>query len=563
MKKFRSSLRYRSTFLSISVCAMKASIILIVGIPVLCIAQDTILGSSATQTTWEGGERDSRGTFEWYDRFLVAWGIDWFSVSGSLALTSGFVREPISFAQDFRITSFIPTDVDSDGDIDLFLLQKIDNRIGWLENVSDNSSWLYHNIQDPFYKPRILAVSDFDTNGLIDLAVMSDEDGLCISYQEEEDVWVTENIDRRFYIGSNLVCFDFNGDGLEDIIGRSRIIDGIFWWENPGTDDSEWVKHILDIDEDSIFSVLSMVVDDYDGDGSMEMYIVTSHWPHELRVHRFEENEYTQSRLDISSRVTIDRIGLVLLLPASTISDVESTFPSLLVLIDSRQHRYSRDGFVLFEYQGSRWVADTLLLNEQVSSTLYPPVCLGDVDNDGDQDICTESYCFESITDDGSWIVHNYRDAGSEQFMLVLDQNAGFERRLTIFDESLTNLVCADIDGNGTEELIYISDYNIWFIDHFSSDRTGGLLSEVLLADESTIWQDIAWSSEEPEGTSISFYVRFDNMDSMDWYGPMIEPGSLLDYRESSSGTFQYKVVLESEDPDLTPVLNSVTVTWE
>ncbi len=542
---------------------MKASLVLIVGVLKPCIAQDTSLSCCATQTTWEGGERELRGTFEWYDRFHSAWGIDCFSLPGSLVLTSGFVREPISFEQDFRITSFIPTDVDSDGDIDLFLLQKIDNRIGWLENVSDNSSWLYHNIQDPFYKPRILAVSDFDDNGLRDLAVISDEDGLCISFQIEEDVWVTRNIDKHFYIGSNLVCFDLNGDGLEDIIGRNRTSTDTAWWENPGTDDSEWVKHIIDRDENSIFSLLSMVVDDYDGDGSKEMYIVTSHWPHELRVHRFEENEYTQSRLYISSRVTIDRIGLVLLLPASTISDVESTFPSLLVLIDSRQHRYSRDGFVLFEYQGSRWVADTLLLNEQVSSTIYAPVCSGDIDNDGDQDICTERYCFEKIADGGSWILHNYKTAGSEQFMLAYDQNAGFERRLIVFDESLTNLVCADVDGNGTEELIYISDYNIWFIDHFSSDRTGGLLSEVLLADESTIWQDIAWSSEEPEGTSISFYVRFDNMDSMDWYGPMIEPGSLLDYRESSSGTFQYKVVLESDNPDLTPVLNSVTVTWE
>ncbi|NOQ21823.1 MAG: hypothetical protein GQ565_04120 [Candidatus Aegiribacteria sp.] len=518
------------------------------------------MGSSATQTTWEGGEIEITGSFGWYDRFRLAWGIDWFSTPGSLLLTSGFAREPISFEQDFRVTSFLPFDIDSDGDVDLFLLQKIDNRIGWLENVADNSSWLYHNIQDPFYKPRIPAVSDFDDNGLNDLAVISDEDGLCISYQEEEDIWVTESIDRHFYIGSNLLCFDLNGDGLEDIIGRSHIIDEIHWWENPGTDDSEWVKHILDRVENT---VLSMVIDDYNGDGSMEMYIVTSHSPHELRVHRFEENEYTQSRLDLSSRIMIGRMELILLLNGLTMSDVESTFPSLLVLIDSRQHRYPRDEFVLFKYQESRWVADTLLQNEQVSSMMSDPVCSGDVDNDGDQDICTPRYCFENIADDGSWIVHNYRNAGSEQLILVCDQNAEYEQRLIISEESLANLVCADIDGNGTEELIYISDYNIWFIDHFTSDRTGELLSEVLILNESTVWKSIDWSSDEPEGTYISFYVRFDDMNPMDWFGPINEPGSLLDYRESSSRTFQYKVVLESDHPDVTPVLNSVTATWE
>lgn len=536
MKKFLSSSRYNSSFPLISVYAMKASLILVAGVLNPCVAQDTIMGSYATQTTWEGGERERRGTFEWNNMFYSSWGIDRFSVPGSLILDGGFVREPINFEENYRVTSFLPADVDSDGDVDLFILQSIDNRIGWLENVGDNSNWLYHNIQDPFYKPRVLAVSDFDDNGLNDLAVVSDEDGLCISFQKEEDVWITENIDRYFYIGSYLVCFDLNGDGLEDIIGRSRTIDETHWWENPGINDSEWVKHILDRVENS---VLTMVVDDYNGDGSMEMYIVTSHWPRELRVHRFEENEYTQSQIDLSSRITINKIELIIPLHESNMSNVESTFTSLLALCNAQGHRFSTDGFVLFEHQGSRWVEETLSLSEQVFSMISGPICYGDIDNDGDQDICTAKYCFENIPDDSSWIVHNYQNA------------------------DLANLVCADIDGNGTEELIYLSNFNIWFIDHFRSDKTGELLSEVLLADESTIWQDIDWSSDEPEGTSISFYVRFDDMNSMDWFGPINEPGSLLDYRESSSGTFQYKVVLKSNDPDVTPVLNSVTVTWE
>ncbi len=74
------------------------------------------------------------------------------------------------------------------------------------------------------------------------------------------------------------------------------------------------------------------------------------------------------------------------------------------------------------------------------------------------------------------------------------------------------------------------------------------------------------WDAETPEGTSVK--VRFreaateDEMEDAPWSGYYPEPGSEID-GQASNGFVQYEALLETTDNSKTPVLRSITLTFE
>ena len=48
-----------------------------------------------------------------------------------------------------------------------------------------------------------------------------------------------------------------------------------------------------------------------------------------------------------------------------------------------------------------------------------------------------------------------------------------------------------------------------------------------------------------------------------DWIGPFRESIDLTEYESEGTNQFQYRIVLESDYPTVSPVLHSVTVAWE
>lgn len=256
-----------SQFASIRICIL---IIIFLSFDLnLSHAQDSILGYSSKQTSFEGGEgRDRHYLSDWISLFYTASGFDCYSSQGSLMHELGISIDRLEYTFDLQIDGFTLADIDLDGDFDLFIFLRRDRSLAWLENAEETQEWIFHEVYSPLYEYKASVSSDFDGNGLADIAVASREDGLMIIYQCEVDVWTLSSIGRNFYNGRDLEVYDLNADGKEDIIGVSWVPSYISWWENPGSDDSEWSEYrIVELES----TCNSIIVSDLDGNGVPEI----------------------------------------------------------------------------------------------------------------------------------------------------------------------------------------------------------------------------------------------------------------------------------------------------
>jgi len=502
---------------------------------------DPLICDTLIQNTWTGGQvgRWPNQT-EWTDHFLSASGIDWYSQPGSLTLAGSFTKQLLDCSMT-GITAFKPADIDSDGDPDLFILEGSNHRIGWLENLNWNQNWRYHEIDSPFYFPKSPAVSDFNNDGLIDLALISTEDGLALILQEEDGNWTINIIDRNFYGGADLTSHDLNGDGYDDLLGLSYSYNYLSWWENPGSDDREWQKHhMTDTRNHRVVRL-----EDFDCDGFEEAIVM----PHAKVFSCSTDPTEAWSEDSLGSfHKGISRIA-PLYQPGE--DGGKYAFTGSILVTGHRGYGVIQEveGLFLLEYDGENWTADTVCLDVSSYMPVGGPLCTGDVDGDGDQDICTVRYCFENASDGSAWIAHQYTGEASSTF--------------TANQGNMSNF-CVDLDGNGTDELIFVACKKLWFVDHIEAVSHGELISQIILPAEDPAWTDISWSAIEPEGTCVSLYVRASDWDMTyeEWNGPVIETGSLLDYVDPGADNFQYKVVLESDIPGVSPVFESISVGW-
>jgi len=521
----------------------------------------TLSEYSTTQDSWTGGQVQNRmRPGEWTDLFLTAQGIDWHSVPGVLILAGGFEKLPLEAGLD-QISGFIPEDIDSDGDIDLFVLQAVKANICWLENTGIMNDWREHAVIEQIFDPRGHVVSDFDNDGNVDIALISREDGLILVLQQAGGEWEAFNVDRYFYRGSALTCVDLNSDGYDDLVGASSL-SGVSWWRNPWPDGGDWEEHHIATPDRGIGSILAgdfningredlLCASSASGriDVSLAMYRIPELYEFDTMP---EESWSIDSVQGLAQGIEEIRfLGLqsgTQLVYAFTGFAITDAIPSRPLWDD----RNIVNGLFLLKSADDEWVLEPVYRELHINPEIGTEMSTGDVDGDGDVDICTSGWCFENTSDGSAWIAHQYTGSTPSP--------SGFQHEGT-----MTGLACADLDGNGTDELVFLVHGKLWFVDHSDGPFVGELISQVLNPGGAPIWDSITWSAVAPEGTSVSLFVRSGQniYGSTDWHGPITEPGSIRDYTEPGSRYFQYKVVLESDCPDVTPMLRSVTVNWE
>ncbi len=181
-----------------------------------------------------------------------------------------------------------PVDLDGDGDLDILVGTRGENRLLFFENPGDGSlDFKEHaiGINGTRAAGFNLEYADLNGDGRLDIIGATPE-GLSWLAQPQhiDDAW------NPFFIGSftpdsitGLEVADINGDGQLDIMAGSysrgsRTGDGdvdkndalgrIGWFENPGDASREWIRHDISRRKRGMFD--KFIARDLDGDGDMD-----------------------------------------------------------------------------------------------------------------------------------------------------------------------------------------------------------------------------------------------------------------------------------------------------
>ena len=509
----------------------------------IAIIISSSFADSAIQTDWSGGPGVWGPVTEFGIDFYFDSGMACYSTSGDLAL--GMIDDvvPHNVVWEFEgAASVYSEDIDGDGDMDILGAAYGDNEIAWWENLDGSgTSWTEHIIDDYFHNAVSIYSEDIDGDGDMDVIASSSwESG--IAWWENVDgagaIWIEHTVDGSFDFAMSVYSEDIDGDGDMDVLGASIDFNEIAWWENLDGTGTSWIKHIVGSD---IFGAYSLYVEDIDGDGDMDVIgskgdsvdwweNVTGSgvlWIKHAVGSDFDDPECVYAE-DIDGDGDMDILGAAGSALYDDISWWENT-----------------DG------TGTSWVKHIVYNYYFLGAH---SVYSADMDNDGDMDILGAGY-YEAEID---WF-ENLNGLGTLWEVHVVDTDFGGPK--SVYSE--------DINGDGIMDVIgaarYVGEIAWWEV--LSYPPEGALVSSVLDVECNPVWGAIGWSSSEPAETSVSFQIRSSVDPDSGVMGPWSDtlhiPCSLEGILPDGEQYVQYMVILETSDPDITPALHEVMLTWD
>ena len=493
------------------------------------------LADYGTQTNWSGGPGELGPVYYWSNRFCNERSIDWYTSSQNLSLT--YAAEHIIEWEFYRVSSVHVSDIDGDGDMDVIGASSQIDEIAWFENDDGSGvSWIKQTITDNA-GPSSLYAEDIDGDG--DMDVVCSEYAACqISWWENCDSagtsWTGHIIDEDFNWASSIHAEDIDGDGDMDIVGGGNDSVDVAWWENDGSS-SDWPIHVV---EEDIGGATSVYSHDINGDGYIDIVAMG-----------FDNKVYWWNNTDGSGTSWIKH----------TVDEFFNRGRSVYV--------EDVDGDGDQDVLGAAWVAGEVAWWENIDGSGVSwivhvidsdffgarSVYSQDLDTDGDMDVLAASIekdeikWWENVDGSGtSWIEHSIHDE--------------FTCATSVYSE--------DIDGDGDMDVVgaalWINDIRWWDPLLTGYSCIGILESSILDTIENYDWDYIVWNSVTHLGTSISFQVRASNDYTVmgEWSDTLTVPCSLSSILNPGDRYVQYKTILESLNPDTTPILNDVTITW-
>ena len=123
-----------------------------------------------------------------------------------------------------------------------------------------------------------------------------------------------------------------------------------------------------------------------------------------------------------------------------------------------------------------------------------------------------------------------------------------------------------DFNSDGHEDCAGAACYDTveWW-DTYSYASQASLLSSILYTGDDPDWIAFAWAGVIPAGTSIAFQVRSsDDPDAMGaWSDTLLEPAPLHGLLPDGDSYFQYRAILQTSDPGMSPQLAEAVVSWD
>ena len=124
---------------------------------------------------------------------------------------------------------------------------------------------------------------------------------------------------------------------------------------------------------------------------------------------------------------------------------------------------------------------------------------------------------------------------------------------------------CEGIDWSDSPGFIYLDETIDSQLDDFveSGCLTSTILEILMGTDWEVDWGDIYWESYEPENTSICFQLRvgYDWENMLEWGDTIFVSGTPVDPLLPNDVFYlQYRAILTTSDPLVTPVLDALTI---
>ena len=346
--------------------------------------------------------------------------------------------------------------------------------------------------------------------------------------------WMKHIIDDAFVGALSVFPADIDDDGFMDVVGAAAIDNKITWWENVDGTGTSWIEHPVDDFFDGAYCVY---VKDMDNDGDMDI----------LGAARFADRICWWENSDGTGKVWTEHLvdGTLDFAFAVYSEDIDGDGDNDIL----GSARY--DGDVIWwenlNAAGTSWNEHYIDQNFRGASGIFA----ADLDDDGDIDVLGAS----EYDDQVSWWENN--------------NGSGTTWTEHIVDDYLhdTNSVYAeDMNNDGKVDVICggyaANDITWWDLTAYSPNCL--LESSILNTGTEPTWNSIEWNATEPPNTSVSFQVRAsDNYVNMgDWSGTLASPCALAGILTDGDRFVQYRAILNTTDPDATPLLSDITISW-
>ncbi len=512
------------------------------------------LGHEAGQTDWSGGGGVPGPVTDWDDVFEYSTDVHWGWNDGELRLTPDPTGHEV--AELFMSASCVhATDMDGDGDLDVLAAGYYQDEVAWFEYAgSPDSTWTKHVIAS-LNGARSVDPGDLDGDGDVDVAAASPVEDLIMVYVNDGGASSWSAVEVDWMDGKEATSVDFadvDGDGDADLLGSWEFEDALFWYENEGGTTFSVTRHTIDADFNAPYCILGVDMDD---DGDVDVLSTSYYGTHPDFLDHYAWWSNDDGSGGSWTKHVIDGCADYDGAASACAADIDGDGDMDVV---GHTDWMQDDTHVLwFENDGTGDSFETRVIDSTfVGASGDRSIICGDLDMDGDVDVVAGSHLSGRQL---AWWSNSSGD-GERWHKHVIEQGFG-----------AYGIDMTDLDGDGSPEVLagswssgYPYDGAIaWW--EMSYDEEGELRSSVLDTEMAPGWGTLEWTADLPPGARVSVEVRASDQHSQmgDWTEVAASGEDISQYVPDGLRYFQYRLLLSTVDPDVTPVFGELSLQWD